>query len=106
VFFDSRAADAMKRGSVFIDMASIPPKMAQEHAAWLSRAGRGKSVSARDVGKTPTARGRNTPPARRAKTGESVCLHFRSRRFCVAEWLAIAYHRAFAVICSAYGVVG
>jgi 3-hydroxyisobutyrate dehydrogenase-like beta-hydroxyacid dehydrogenase len=31
VFFDSRAADAMKRGSVFIDMASIPPKMAQEH---------------------------------------------------------------------------
>src|SRR5262249_48971204 len=32
VFFDSGAADAMKRGAVFIDMASIPPKMAQEHA--------------------------------------------------------------------------
>lgn len=27
----------MKPGSVFIDMASIPPKMAQEHAAWLEK---------------------------------------------------------------------
>src|SRR5262245_32757500 len=26
VFFDTGAADAMKRGAVFIDMASIPPK--------------------------------------------------------------------------------
>ena len=33
VFFDSGAADAMKRGAVFIDMASIPPKMAQEQNA-------------------------------------------------------------------------
>jgi len=39
VFFDSGAADAMKRGAVFIDMASIPPKMAQEHAAWLKERG-------------------------------------------------------------------
>jgi len=41
VFFDSGAADAMKRGAVFIDMASIPPKMAQEHAAWLKERGVG-----------------------------------------------------------------
>jgi 2-hydroxy-3-oxopropionate reductase len=41
VFFDSGAADAMKRGAVFIDMASIPPKMAQEHAAWLKKRGVG-----------------------------------------------------------------
>ena len=41
VFFDSGAADRMKRGAVFIDMASIPPKMAQEHAAWLKERGVG-----------------------------------------------------------------
>jgi 2-hydroxy-3-oxopropionate reductase len=41
VFFASRAADAMKQGAVFIDMASIPPKMAQEHAAWLKERGVG-----------------------------------------------------------------
>jgi 2-hydroxy-3-oxopropionate reductase len=41
VFFDSGAADAMKDGAVFIDMASIPPKMAQEHAAWLKQRGVG-----------------------------------------------------------------
>src|SRR5262245_16892109 len=41
VFFDSGAADAMKRGAVFIDMASIPPKMAQEHADWLKERGVG-----------------------------------------------------------------
>ena len=41
VFFDSKAADAMKRGAIFIDMASIPPKMAQEHAAWLKQRGVG-----------------------------------------------------------------
>jgi 2-hydroxy-3-oxopropionate reductase len=41
VFFASRAADAMKKGAVFIDMASIPPKMAQEHAAWLKQRGVG-----------------------------------------------------------------
>jgi len=41
VFFDSGAADAMKRGAVFIDMASIPPKMAQEHASWLKERGVG-----------------------------------------------------------------
>ena len=41
VFFDSGAADAMKRDAVFIDMASIPPKMAQEHAAWLKERGVG-----------------------------------------------------------------
>ena len=41
VFFASRAADAMKKGAVFIDMASIPPKMAQEHAAWLKDRGVG-----------------------------------------------------------------
>lgn len=41
VFFDTKAADAMKKGAVFIDMASIPPKMAQEHAAWLKERGIG-----------------------------------------------------------------
>jgi 2-hydroxy-3-oxopropionate reductase len=41
VFFDSGAVDSMKRGAVFIDMASIPPKMAQEHAAWLEERGVG-----------------------------------------------------------------
>lgn len=41
VFFDSGAADKMKRGTVFIDMASIPPKMAKEHAAWLKERGVG-----------------------------------------------------------------
>jgi 2-hydroxy-3-oxopropionate reductase len=41
VFFDSGAADKMKRGAVFIDMASIPPKMAKEHAAWLKERGVG-----------------------------------------------------------------
>ena len=35
VFLDSGAIDHMKSGAVFIDMASIPPKMAQEHAARL-----------------------------------------------------------------------
>ncbi|HSG95703.1 MAG TPA: NAD(P)-binding domain-containing protein, partial [Afifellaceae bacterium] len=35
VFFDSGAFDHMKSGAIFIDMASIPPKMAQEHAACL-----------------------------------------------------------------------
>jgi len=41
VFFNTKAADAMKKGAVFIDMASIPPKMAQEHAAWLKERGVG-----------------------------------------------------------------
>jgi 2-hydroxy-3-oxopropionate reductase len=41
VFFASRASDAMKKGAVFIDMASIPPRMAQEHAAWLKERGIG-----------------------------------------------------------------
>jgi len=41
VFFKTKAADAMKAGAVFIDMASIPPKMAQEHAAWLKERGVG-----------------------------------------------------------------
>ncbi|MFQ5766119.1 MAG: NAD(P)-dependent oxidoreductase, partial [Rhodospirillales bacterium] len=41
VFFDSGAADKMKSGAVFIDMASIPPKMAKEHAAWLADKGVG-----------------------------------------------------------------
>lgn len=41
VFFKTKAADAMKKGAVFIDMASIPPKMAQEHAAWLKERGVG-----------------------------------------------------------------
>ena len=41
VFFNTRAADAIKRGAVFIDMASIPPKMAQEHSAWLKERGVG-----------------------------------------------------------------
>jgi 2-hydroxy-3-oxopropionate reductase len=31
----------MKRGAVFIDMASIPPNMAKEHAAWLKERGVG-----------------------------------------------------------------
>lgn len=42
VFFDSGAVDHMKRGAVFIDMASIPPRMAQEHAELLKRAGVGQ----------------------------------------------------------------
>lgn len=41
VFFNTKAADAMKKGAVFIDMASIPPKMAQEHAAGLKERGVG-----------------------------------------------------------------
>jgi 2-hydroxy-3-oxopropionate reductase len=41
VFFDSKAADLMKRDAVFIDMASIPPKMAKEHASWLRERGIG-----------------------------------------------------------------
>jgi 2-hydroxy-3-oxopropionate reductase len=41
VFFDSGAADRMKPGAVFIDMASIPPRMAKEHAAWLKERGVG-----------------------------------------------------------------
>jgi 2-hydroxy-3-oxopropionate reductase len=41
VFFDSGAVDKMERGAVFIDMASIPPKMAKEHAAWLKERGIG-----------------------------------------------------------------
>lgn len=41
VFFESGAAERMKRGAVFIDMASIPPRMAQEHAAWLKERGVG-----------------------------------------------------------------
>jgi 2-hydroxy-3-oxopropionate reductase len=41
VFFDSGAIDHMKSGAVFIDMASIPPKMAQEHAARLKEIGVG-----------------------------------------------------------------
>jgi 2-hydroxy-3-oxopropionate reductase len=41
VFFNSGAADAIKRGAVFIDMASIPPQMAKEHAAWLKERGVG-----------------------------------------------------------------
>ena len=42
VFFDSGAIDQMKSGAVFIDMASIPPKMAQEHAALLKEKGVGQ----------------------------------------------------------------
>ena len=41
VFFDSGAVGQMKRGAVFIDMASIPPKMAQQHAQWLAERGVG-----------------------------------------------------------------
>ena len=41
VFFDSGAIDHMKPGAVFIDMASIPPKMAQDHAARLKEKGVG-----------------------------------------------------------------
>jgi 2-hydroxy-3-oxopropionate reductase len=41
VFFNSGAADAIKRGAVFIDMASIPPQMAKEHSAWLKERGVG-----------------------------------------------------------------
>lgn len=41
VFFKSNAADKIKRGAVFIDMASIPPLMAKEHSAWLSERGVG-----------------------------------------------------------------
>lgn len=42
VFFDSGAIDHMKEGAVFIDMASIPPKMAQEHAQMLKEKGIGQ----------------------------------------------------------------
>ncbi|MGH6629046.1 MAG: NAD(P)-dependent oxidoreductase, partial [Burkholderiales bacterium] len=41
VFFDSGASNHMKAGAVFIDMASIPPKMAQEHARLLKDRGVG-----------------------------------------------------------------
>lgn len=41
VFFDSGAVDRMKKGAVFIDMASIPPRMAKEHAARLAKKGVG-----------------------------------------------------------------
>jgi 2-hydroxy-3-oxopropionate reductase len=41
VFFDSGAWDHMKPGAVFIDMASIPPRMAQEHARLLKDKGIG-----------------------------------------------------------------
>jgi len=41
VFFDSGAVDQMRSGAVFVDMASIPPKMAQEHAARLKEKGVG-----------------------------------------------------------------
>lgn len=41
VFFHSGASEHMKAGAVFIDMASIPPKMAQEHAALLKEKGVG-----------------------------------------------------------------
>jgi 2-hydroxy-3-oxopropionate reductase len=61
VFFASRAADAMKKGAVFIDMASIPPKMAQEHAAWLKQRGVGHldaPVSGGSLGAAQGARGR------------------------------------------------
>jgi 2-hydroxy-3-oxopropionate reductase len=62
VFFNSGAVNAMKRGAVFIDMASIPPKMAQEHADWLKQQGIGlcfpKIISVRsdDVIRTGLAR--------------------------------------------------
>jgi len=39
VVFDSGVADAMAAGSTLIDMSSIPPKMAQEHAERLAQAG-------------------------------------------------------------------
>lgn len=41
VFFDTGADEHMKSGAVFIDMASIPPKMAQDHAARLKERGVG-----------------------------------------------------------------
>jgi 2-hydroxy-3-oxopropionate reductase len=41
VFFESKAADVIKSNAVFIDMASIPPNMAKEHAAWLKQRGVG-----------------------------------------------------------------
>lgn len=41
VFFDSGAHERMKSGAIFIDMASIPPRMAQEHAEWLAERGIG-----------------------------------------------------------------
>ena len=53
VFFDSGALDHMKAGAVFIDMASLPPKMAQAHAARLKERGVGHldaPVSGRSVG--------------------------------------------------------
>ncbi len=39
VFFQSGATENMKRGAVFIDMASIPPSMAREHAQRLAEIG-------------------------------------------------------------------
>lgn len=41
VFFGSGVDAAMKEGAVFIDMASIPPTMAREHARWLEKRGVG-----------------------------------------------------------------
>jgi 2-hydroxy-3-oxopropionate reductase len=37
VFFDSGAVDAINPGTIFIDMASIPPATAREHAGWLKQ---------------------------------------------------------------------
>lgn len=39
VFFHSGATENMKRGAVFVDMASIPPTMAREHARRLAEIG-------------------------------------------------------------------
>lgn len=41
VLFEQGVADALAAGSVVIDMASIPPAMAREHAAWLAERGIG-----------------------------------------------------------------
>jgi 2-hydroxy-3-oxopropionate reductase len=68
VFFDSGAADAMKRGAVFIDMASIPPKMAQEHAAWLKER-RGRPSRRPGLGRQRWCRGGLASDHGRRRTG-------------------------------------
>jgi 2-hydroxy-3-oxopropionate reductase len=57
VFFDSGATDKMERGAVFVDMASIPPKMAKEHAAWLKERGVGHLDAAVSGGSIGAAEG-------------------------------------------------
>ena len=82
VFFDSGAADAMKHGAVFIDMASIPPKMAQQHAAWLKERGVGHLDAPVSGGSFGAAEGSLAIMA----GGEQVDFDRTERRACGSRW--------------------